>query len=147
MHQLERVVIRSNASHISLGMYSQRPFKWYMTRLSKLKISWRRQKQYTSPDKLEGGEVSQTNVGLILTKPRVISFLGVRTDRFRNPHKVKCPVPVHNASSRDLALKILLCEIYIEVLESRNLYDGLKLGEKSTATLLKKTRQIKDTYK
>ena len=30
-------------------MYSQRPLKWYMTRLPKLKISWRRGKQYTSP--------------------------------------------------------------------------------------------------
>ena len=29
----------------------------------------------------------------------------------------------------------------------RNLYDGLKLIEKSTATLLKKTRQINDTNK
>ena len=38
------------------GMYSQRPFKWYMTRLSKLKISWRRGKQYTSSVTLGGGE-------------------------------------------------------------------------------------------
>ena len=35
-------------------MYSQRPFKWYMTRLPKLKISWRRGKQYTSPVALGG---------------------------------------------------------------------------------------------
>ena len=29
---------------IDFGMYSQRPFEWYMTRLPKLKISWRRGK-------------------------------------------------------------------------------------------------------
>ena len=35
-------------------MYSQRPFEWYMTRLPKLKISWRRGTQYTSPVSLGG---------------------------------------------------------------------------------------------
>ena len=35
-------------------MYSQRPFKWYMTRQSNLKISWRQEKQYTSPFTLGG---------------------------------------------------------------------------------------------
>ena len=40
---------------ISECSYSQRPFKWYMTRLSKLKISWRRGKQYTSLVTLGGG--------------------------------------------------------------------------------------------
>ena len=39
---------------IDFRMYSQRPFKWYMTRLKKLKISWRRGKQYTSPVTLGG---------------------------------------------------------------------------------------------
>ena len=34
---------------IDFGMYSQRPFEWYMTSLPKLKTSWRRGKQYTSP--------------------------------------------------------------------------------------------------
>ena len=34
---------------IVFGMYSQRPFEKYMSRLQKLKISWRRGKQYTSP--------------------------------------------------------------------------------------------------
>ena len=40
---------------INFGMYSQRHFEWYMARLPKLKISWRRGKQYTSPDTLGGG--------------------------------------------------------------------------------------------
>ena len=34
---------------IDFGMYSQRPVELYMTRLPKLKISWRRGKQYTFP--------------------------------------------------------------------------------------------------
>ena len=32
---------------IDFGMYSQSPFEWCMVRLAKLKISWRRGKQYT----------------------------------------------------------------------------------------------------
>ena len=39
---------------IDFGMTSQRPLKWYMTRLSKLKISWWRRKQYTSPITVRG---------------------------------------------------------------------------------------------
>ena len=39
---------------IDFGMYSQRPFEWYMTRLPKLKISWRRGKECTSPVTLGG---------------------------------------------------------------------------------------------
>ena len=41
-----KIVVQTDG--INFGMYSQRTFKWYMTRLSKLKISWRRGKEYTS---------------------------------------------------------------------------------------------------
>ena len=40
---------------IDFGMYSQKLFERYMTRLSELKISWRGGKQYTSPSTLGGG--------------------------------------------------------------------------------------------
>ena len=39
---------------INFGMYSQRPFEWYMTRLPKLKISWRRGKRIYLPITLKG---------------------------------------------------------------------------------------------
>ena len=48
---------------IDFGMYSQRPFEWCMTRLSKLKISWRRGKQYTCLITLGGRHNSPINYG------------------------------------------------------------------------------------
>ena len=88
-------------------MYSQRPFEWYLTRLSKLKISWRRRKQYTSPRYTRGRHKNKSKFnfdlfekkikflsfhGVLLVKTfqlsrtdideaMAISFLGVRTDR------------------------------------------------------------------
>ena len=58
--------------------------------------------------------------------------------------RVKCPVPIHDASSHPLFTKKSSC---VRSRSVRNLYDGLKLVEKSTPTLLKKTRQINDTNK
>ena len=46
---------------IYFGMYSQRPFKWYMTHLSKLIISWRWGKKYTSLITL-GGRHNKKNL-------------------------------------------------------------------------------------
>ena len=55
-----------------------------------------------------------------------------------------CPVPIHDASSRLLFTKNH--PVWdLEVLET--CMRGLKLVEKSIATLLKKTRQINDTNK
>ena len=42
---------------IDLGMYSQKPFECYMTRLPKLQISWPRGKQYTSLVTLGGRHI------------------------------------------------------------------------------------------
>ena len=53
-------------------------------------------------------------------------------------------VPVHDATRRPLFTKKKIC---VRSRSVRNLYDGLKLVEKSAATLLKKTRQINDTNK
>ena len=57
---------------------------------------------------------------------------------------VKCPVPIHNISSRPLFIKKSSC---VRSRSVKNLCIGLKLVEKSTATILKKTRQINNTYK
>ena len=61
---------------------------------------------------------------------------------FSTTIRVECPVPVHDARSRSLFHKKCSC---VRSRSVRNLYDGLKLEEQSTATLLKDklTIQIK----
>ena len=55
--------------------------------------------------------------------------------------RVNYPVPVHHASTRPLGTK----KLPFKSRDARNLYDGLKLRAKYTATLLKKTGQNNDT--
>ena len=69
-------------------MYSQRPFEWYMTRLPKLEISWRRGKQFTSPVTLGGRHNYYCRTDI--DKARAISWGTDRQTRFRNPHMETC---------------------------------------------------------
>ena len=63
---------------INFGMYSQRPFEWYMTRLSKLKISWRRGKQYTSPvtvEEMHNNYPSYLKYNIVIYTNKIFSLL------------------------------------------------------------------------
>ena len=73
---------------------------------------------------------------------RILWVIG-RQSIVYNHTRVNYPVPIHHASTRPLGTKklpVLNLEMLI-----RNLYDGLKLRAKYTATLLKKTGQNNDS--
>ena len=77
---------------IDFGMYSQRPFEWYIKRLPKMKNSWRWGQQYTSPVTLGGRHKNHMNRKLgqnskigshqfvrnLFTIPKLSSFLFMR---------------------------------------------------------------------
>ena len=66
-----------------------------------------------------------------------------RKPKIFQTNRVNYPVPVHHASTRPLGTKKL--PVLNLGRNARNLYDGLKLRAKYTATLLKKTGQNNDT--
>ena len=106
---------------INFGIYSQRPVKWYMTRLPKLKISWRRGKPYTSPDTLGG----RYNYTIHLTKIFIFKCELI-IEKISYKH---CIYTIYHISkNKFLELTILLCcPTYVHInSNSLSWYSGTK---------------------